>query len=90
VLELMTSDRGNEAAVQDLSDQCHALLRQASVQLKILDPELGSEELLTSVAAELAKSSLPLREPGDFVLYITPTPPFTPTSPFKRREKMCS
>jgi hypothetical protein len=45
----------NEAAVQGLSDRCQTLLLQASVDLKILDPEHGEEELIDLVAAELAK-----------------------------------
>ena len=60
LLDLM---RGNEAAVQDLSDRCQNLLRNASADLKILDPEHGEEELIELVAAALAKLSLPLRKP---------------------------
>jgi hypothetical protein len=65
--------RGNEAAVQDLSAHCRQLLRKVSEQLNILDPKHGQEELIQSVAAELAKLSLPLRQPGAHVLCITPT-----------------
>ena len=60
LLDLM---RDNVAAVQDLSDFCQELLRKASVRLKILDPEHGEEELIKSVAAELAKLSQSLRKP---------------------------
>jgi hypothetical protein len=56
--------RENEAAVQDFSPQCRSLLRKASTHLKILDPEHGEEELIKSVAAELAKLSLLLRKPS--------------------------
>jgi len=60
LLDLM---RGNEAEVQDFSTQCRYLLDEASMHLKILDPEHGDEELIASVAAELATLSLPLRKP---------------------------
>ena len=52
VLDLM---RENGAAVQASLVHCESLLQHASKQLKILDPELGEEELVKSVAAELAK-----------------------------------
>jgi len=55
--------RGNEAAVKGFPPQCRYLLSEASAHLKILDPELGEEELIELVAAELAKLSLPLRKP---------------------------
>jgi len=55
--------RRNEAAVQDMSNQCRLFLHEASDHLKILDPEHGEEELIKSVAAELAKLSQPLRKP---------------------------
>ena len=73
--------RDNEAAVQDVSGRCQILLSHASVHLKILDPEYGEEELIELVAAELAKLSLPLRQPGALVLCIRPTSSFTPSSP---------
>jgi hypothetical protein len=47
--------RETGAAVQDNLSYLQHLLQQASKHLKILDPELGEEELVTSVAAELAK-----------------------------------
>ena len=81
LLDLM---RGNEAAVQAVSNQCQSLLRDASKQLEILDPGHGEEELIELVAAELAKLSLPLRQPGALVLCTTPTSPLTPTSSLKR------
>ena len=50
--------RDNEAA-EDLADYrvaaLQSVLRDASRHLKILDPEHGDEELINSVAAELAK-----------------------------------
>ena len=52
LLDLM---RENEAAVQDDLVPCEFLLQQASKNLTILNPELGEEELVKSVAAELAK-----------------------------------
>jgi len=87
LLDLM---RGNEAAVLAISEQCRFFLRKASKRLKILDPELGEEELIALVAAELAKLSLPVREPGALVLVITPTLPLTPTSPLTRWEMICT
>jgi hypothetical protein len=69
-LELM---RDNEAAVLAMSDQCRDFLLETSVSLKILNPEHGEEELIKLVAAELAKLSLPLQQPGALVLCTTPT-----------------
>ena len=60
LLDLM---RENKAAVQAMSDQYQSFLHNASVRLKILSPENGKKELIELVAAELAKLSLPLREP---------------------------
>ena len=45
----------NGAEVQVNLGQCKSLLEQASWNLKILDPELGEQELVKSVAAEQAK-----------------------------------
>jgi len=42
-------------AVQHILVPCKYILQQASKNLNILDPELGEEELVKSVAAELAK-----------------------------------
>ena len=47
--------RENGAAVQENLVACQDLLQQASKHLTILDPELGEEELVKSVASELAK-----------------------------------
>ena len=47
----------NEAAVLPIPDRCRESLRNASVDLKILDPEHGEEGLIELVAAELAKLS---------------------------------
>ena len=47
--------RENGAGVQENLVACQDLLQQASKHLTILDPELGEEELVKSVAAELAK-----------------------------------
>ena len=71
---LLDRIRKNEAAVQDLSTGCKALLRDenrreppeqvacfyqtlrhATRSLKILDSEVGDQELIKEVAAELAK-----------------------------------
>jgi hypothetical protein len=60
------------------------MLGEACRDLKILDPELGEEELIKLVAAELAKLSPPLQQPGALVLCTTPTSPPNPTSPLKR------
>ena len=51
LLDLMCE---NESAVQANLAQCKSLLQQAS-NLKILDSELGRQELIESAAAELAK-----------------------------------
>jgi hypothetical protein len=52
LLDLM---RENKAAVQDFLPVCQELLQISSGHLKVLDPELGEEELIESVADELAK-----------------------------------
>ena len=52
LLDLM---RENEASVQDYVVPREMLLQRASKQLTIRDPELGREELVKTVAAELAK-----------------------------------
>ena len=51
LLDLM---RENRALVQDNLVPCQSLLQEASKHLQILDPELGEEELVKSVAAALA------------------------------------
>jgi len=52
LLDLM---RQNEAVVQENLGQFEVMLQRASKNLQILDPERGVEELIESVAAELAK-----------------------------------
>jgi hypothetical protein len=52
LLDLM---RENEAAVKTMLRLCQDVLREARSHLKILDPVHGDEELINSVAAELAK-----------------------------------
>ena len=52
LLDLM---RDNEATTQARVFQDTEVLRNASVHLKILDPEHGEEELIKSVASELAR-----------------------------------
>ena len=47
--------RENGALVEDNLVVCQNLLLQATFDLQILDPELGEEELVKSVAAELAR-----------------------------------
>ena len=47
--------REDGAFVQDNLLHCQGLLQHASKHLTILDPELGEEELVKSVASELAK-----------------------------------
>ena len=47
--------RENGALVQGNLVYSQKLLQQASKHLQILDPELGEEELVISVAAKLAK-----------------------------------
>jgi hypothetical protein len=55
--------RENEAAVQDFSSECKSLLINVSVHLKILDPVHAEKELISLVAAALAKLELPLGNP---------------------------
>ena len=47
--------RENEAAVSTMPRLFQLHLQNASSHLKILDPEHGDEELMKSVAAEVAK-----------------------------------
>ena len=51
--------RENEARVQEAIGQCVHILDEATKHLQILDPELGDEELIESVAAELARLDPP-------------------------------
>ena len=52
LLDLM---RANESALKIVAEACHELLERASFHLKVLDPEVGEEELIQAVAAELAR-----------------------------------
>ena len=52
LLDLM---RENGASVQADLLHCQNLLQRASKHFQILDPELGEEELVKFVAAEMAK-----------------------------------
>jgi len=52
LLDLM---RENEASVQKLAAGCAAVLGEARRYLRILDPEVGGEELIQAVAAERAR-----------------------------------
>jgi len=47
--------RDNEAAVNTMRRLCQLVLQNVSSHLTILDPAHGEEELINSVAAELAK-----------------------------------
>jgi len=52
LLDLM---RENEARVQRWAAAFQEMLENASLLLSILDPEVGEEELIKAVAAEVAK-----------------------------------
>ena len=52
---LLDMMRENEARVQEMATGCAQLLALASMHLKVLDPEVGEEELIEAVAKELAK-----------------------------------
>ena len=52
LLDLM---RENEARMQNAAAACAAVLEHASRNLNILYPEVGEEELIKAVAAELAR-----------------------------------
>ena len=56
LLDLM---RENETRVQEMAALCAAVLDLASQHLNILDPEVGEEELIKAVAAEVAKLPAP-------------------------------
>jgi hypothetical protein len=47
--------RQNEAAMEKVAAGCQQVLAHASSYLKILDPEVGDEELIKAVAVEQAK-----------------------------------
>ena len=51
---LLDKMREHRASVTANLAQCRDLLQQASLTIKILDPELGEKELIESSAAELA------------------------------------
>jgi hypothetical protein len=55
VRALLNLMRENEASVQKLAAGCQQVLTHASSSLNILDPEIGEEELIQAVAAELAR-----------------------------------
>jgi len=52
LLDLM---REKETRLQEMASPCAAMLEHASSYLDILDPEVGEEELIQAVAAEVAK-----------------------------------
>jgi len=54
--------RENEAAVQGNLVYVQDVLRRASKHLTILDPELGQQELVKFVAAELARLTVLIAE----------------------------
>ena len=54
--------RKNGASVQENLVRCKHLLQQAMNNLTILDPEVGEEELVKSVAAELARLTVLIAE----------------------------
>ena len=58
LLDLM---RENETSVQQMPAACAQMLQHASQHLTILDPEVGEEELVKAVAAELARLRALLR-----------------------------
>ena len=55
VRALLDLIRENEAAVQKSASVCAKVLALASGHLKILDPEVGEQELIKAVAAEVAR-----------------------------------
>ena len=52
LLDLM---RQNKTAVQEMLPACQIMLQKASSCLQVRDPETGEEELVKSVAVEMAK-----------------------------------
>ena len=56
LLDLM---RENETRVQEMAAPCAGVLKHASLELTVLDPEVGEEELVQAVAAALAKLRMP-------------------------------
>jgi uncharacterized membrane protein len=59
VRALLNLMHANEARAQQQATMCAALLRSASQQLTILDPEVGEGELIQAVAAALASLRMP-------------------------------
>jgi len=55
VRALLDLVRENGAVVEDSLALSQGFLQHASERLQILDPELGNQELVKSVAAEVAK-----------------------------------
>jgi len=55
VRALLDGMRENETAVKTSTDAFESTLNLASSYLKVLDPEVGEEELIEAVAVELAK-----------------------------------
>jgi hypothetical protein len=51
--------RENEARVQKWAAPCVSLLELARLELTILNPDVGEEELIQAVAAALAKLRMP-------------------------------
>ena len=49
--------RENETRVQNVAAGCASVLESARHHLTMLDPEVGEEELIKAVAAELARLS---------------------------------
>jgi nickel-dependent lactate racemase len=47
--------RENETRVQEMAALCVAVLQFARQHLTILDPEVGEEELIKAVAAEVVR-----------------------------------
>ena len=52
---LLNLMRENEEKVHKSAAACQELLEHASLFLTILDPEVGEEELIKAVAAEVAR-----------------------------------
>ena len=55
VFALLDLMREKEEEVQNVADLCAHMLEHARQELTILDPEVGDEELIQAVAAELAR-----------------------------------
>jgi len=55
VRALLDLIRENEARVQKMAAACAEYLEYACFHLTILDPEVGEEELIKAVAAEVAR-----------------------------------